>query len=583
MSLVLYAYYHYRLNLDLAHDEALSHVSESHGITRAIVEEALKTWESKEIINVTDGSQRALGRKGRTKAPPGTGERLQRKVRELNAAGRSVTAKQLQAWLASPAGEGDDAEREPVLVSLQTVRNWLHSMGYVCKEPKRGYEPTEQRKARVREYLIDLAQAHVLEKERETHQIVYMDESYVHVNHKRRVSWVSDDDERSRRNLSKGQRVIIVHAITEDGPLIAPRFLDAASFPKREGWFVESGRSTARRGRRRGYGRGCSDDGGSHEDAGDGERSSFGCGLRSGADGEEGRGSGFSSEGVGPCKLDINKEPTCEMLFPSGDKAGSDYHKNMDAETFMKWVENRLVPAFRECYPEKKMVLVLDNAPYHHGMAEGWKSPLQATKSENLSTLRSLGVSLIKADRDGQSLTWAVPTSGAFPRAPRGPDIDEVRRETFRALKKYAPDRLLTRAEKFFQDNDLGHLLYTPPYCPDLQPIELFWAYGKGYVARTWSDNRNLWEVTEKLREGFYGKKDQHGKWVHPPADCKKLIEHSRDEANKCVDRDAILKGRIDSLKNVPEIYKVSKDSGLDQVEDSEELDLLDVDVGDES
>jgi hypothetical protein len=32
----------------------------------------------------------------------------------------------------------------------------------------------------------------------------------------------------------------------------------------------------------------------------------------------------------------------------------------------MKWVENRLIPSFESKYPNKKMVLICDNAPYHH-------------------------------------------------------------------------------------------------------------------------------------------------------------------------------------------------------------------------
>ena len=33
---------------------------------------------------------------------------------------------------------------------------------------------------------------------------------------------------------------------------------------------------------------------------------------------------------------------------------------------FMKWVKLRLIPVFKKLYPGKKMILMLDNAPYHH-------------------------------------------------------------------------------------------------------------------------------------------------------------------------------------------------------------------------
>jgi len=33
---------------------------------------------------------------------------------------------------------------------------------------------------------------------------------------------------------------------------------------------------------------------------------------------------------------------------------------------FMKWVSEKLVPTFDRQYPGKKMILICDNAPYHH-------------------------------------------------------------------------------------------------------------------------------------------------------------------------------------------------------------------------
>lgn len=64
------------------------------------------------------------------------------------------------------------------------------------------------------------------------------------------------------------------------------------------------------------------------------------------------------------------------MLFPSAEKAGgADCHKHMDADVFISWVENRLVPAFKERYKGQKMILILDNALHHHDMPDDWHSP----------------------------------------------------------------------------------------------------------------------------------------------------------------------------------------------------------------
>jgi hypothetical protein len=46
---------------------------------------------------------------------------------------------------------------------------------------------------------------------------------------------------------------------------------------------------------------------------------------------------------------------------------------------------------------------------------------------------------------------------------------------------------------------------------PDLQPIELFWAPGKNHVARNHKFGREMSEVVELLREGWYGAKAKEG------------------------------------------------------------------------
>jgi hypothetical protein len=43
-----------------------------------------------------------------------------------------------------------------------------------------------------------------------------------------------------------------------------------------------------------------------------------------------------------------------------------DYHDNMNSENFSKWVYFKLILTFEKIYPNKKMILICDNAPYHH-------------------------------------------------------------------------------------------------------------------------------------------------------------------------------------------------------------------------
>jgi hypothetical protein len=52
--------------------------------------------------------------------------------------------------------------------------------------------------------------------------------------------------------------------------------------------------------------------------------------------------------------------------------------------------------------------------------------------------------------------------------------------------------------------DDVGYsLIYTPPFCPEVQPIELLWAKVKRYVADRSSHNRSKTEAHEQTEEAF--------------------------------------------------------------------------------
>lgn len=77
---------------------------------------------------------------------------------------------------------------------------------------------------------------------------------------------------------------------------------------------------------------------------------------------------------------------------------------------------------------------------------------------------------MIIADRGGKHMTWDMPAHDIVPRAPEGPEIDEIRQATLRLLKERVTDRLVTREGRY------------------LQPIDLYVAR-KGSVAHPWSGN----------------------------------------------------------------------------------------------
>ena len=64
----------------------------------------------------------------------------------------------------------------------------------------------------------------------------------------------------------------------------------------------------------------------------------------------------------------------CELIF-KGHYVDGDYHKEMNAQVFLNWFENQLMPALKS-----PSVIVLDNASYHNTRAEESKFPTSANK-----------------------------------------------------------------------------------------------------------------------------------------------------------------------------------------------------------
>ena len=54
------------------------------------------------------------------------------------------------------------------------------------------------------------------------------------------------------------------------------------------------------------------------------------------------------------------------MLKTKGfQSAMADYHGDFNAVTFEYYLSSHLIPAIRQKYGEQKVVIVMDNAPYH--------------------------------------------------------------------------------------------------------------------------------------------------------------------------------------------------------------------------
>jgi transposase len=62
------------------------------------------------------------------------------------------------------------------------------------------------------------------------------------------------------------------------------------------------------------------------------------------------------------------------------------------------------------------------------------------------------------------------------------PSSDELKRGLLWYIAANYPELLECKVEKVMREKKYS-ILWTPAYTPELQPIEMFWAAGKNYVA----------------------------------------------------------------------------------------------------
>lgn len=428
--------------------------------------------------------------------------------------GRQVFCRTVRDWLKAEFN---------LTMSNRAVGKLLFRLNYRRRRGRIKVPPfNEERLARIRRFLVEIDRA-VKEENEGNAVLVYMDESFVHQAHGSAYSYFFMDqegvvDDGFGRTSGKGLRLIMVHAITKHGPLVtrcdaesSDGGIEPTGFPVEEGWF---------KGKEKGRG----------------------------IQGKE----NFTHAEV----------ETSEFLWQA-KLAKGDYHAAMTDEMFMTWLEKRLTPAFRKVFGDKKMILILDNASYHHGYDCEVKVPETNSKKFNTELLRKHGCSHITVKRNvadgrgGQKEVNAnveVPPIGQeFPqknsKCGNGVSREQVAQGTRKYFEQTDPTKLQERVETFMQSKG-WELIWTPPYMPSFQPIELFWQHGKHYVSMMYKGKRNMKDVHSQMRKGWYGDPTwdgQEGGWK--PADCSQLVRHAIDQMNDWVSkRDAVLSGVIGAL-----------------------------------
>ena len=320
----------------------------------------------------------------------------------------------------------------------------------------------------LRNYLIELDKyvRHINNGNQEKYTFVFTDESYIHQNHSSGKSYLTLDQRKNgvNKKTSKGRRLIIMNAITPDNVLAE---------------CDETGRPVIH----------------------------------------------FEWNGDTPHQKLHNGKLTTENLWLATSHTG-DYHDNMNSDMFLKWVSERLIPIFKKLYPDNKMILVTDNAPYHHKRRIG--SLYLSSKKQVLELMVKVNVEYIDlpineerlrlsdndSDVEDRGMHIRVPFDSEEQREragvskPRIANLEELKVAFVTYLKENDCSALNCEVENIMKKEGFI-ILWTPPHSPDLQPIETFWANGKNWSASHHKEGQTMKETIRRLRQGCYGNGDE--------------------------------------------------------------------------
>src|ERR1700730_14767545 len=173
-----------------------------------------------------------------------------------------------------------------------------------------------------------------------------------------------------------------------------------------------------------------------------------------------------------------------------------DYHGQMNAQQFQKWFSEMLLPNI-----PPNSVIIMDNASYHKALTED-SAPIATSSKEKIRSW------LEKND---------IPCRD-----------DCLKVELIAMLNKIAPNPTYIIDEIAEKS---GHtVLRTPPYHPELQPIEICWGIVKNEVARNCNFTMKNLEI--QLNNAF-------GKVTKET--CHKIIKKIRKIEDKFWEDDALL------------------------------------------
>ncbi|CAF1072207.1 unnamed protein product [Rotaria sordida] len=275
-----------------------------------------------------------------------------------------------------------------------------------------------------------------------------------------------------------------------------------------------------------------------------------------------------------------NKTISAELIYEAKNPFG-DYQFNMDGYNFRLWVDQHLFSVFEAKYGyDKRMILVLDNAPYHKEQGEGYVNIKSMSKIDMINLVLSKKVHSIVIIRNGQAKMFEA--GEWHMNGPSGPYKEELQVFMERSIKQY-PDLQKTLLEKLFEHKslpvkpsvpDFHYFVLIPPYTPQLQTIEWIWSYVKGYAAKQFMPCRTVQQLIEQTRAGFYGDDGEHDGISTEMV--RNMIAHAHKYCDLLIDDNPLLERSINNLKNVK-----NYEGAYEEEENEDEADDINIEIDD--
>jgi hypothetical protein len=190
-------------------------------------------------------------------------------------------------------------------------------------------------------------------------------------------------------------------------------------------------------------------------------------------------------------------------------KKGSDYHETGDL--MLRYMQHCVLPTVKKLFPGKKVFFVLDNASTHHARTDGQFNPLSATvtKKSYIEKLIEHGCTHLTYYKNEKERTIVINEALIGARAsqinPHIPSAKELAQAAFTWVKTNKPHLLFTDLQKYSKANGIT-LIFTVPYAPESQPIEMVWGAMKEHMSFAYDGDKETETIMERIRTALYEK-----------------------------------------------------------------------------